>query len=164
VFSVRLTWWSYRVDLRAYAFADAQDLRVKIERIFDELPEVKEARRCLTFWNGYVTMRWKLLNSKASRCMVKRFSSFETRLHFAVGANSRVLGITGTSGIIGPGVCISGSVGADFFLVLHYVAQAGFMVSSVTIDASYLRECSFNEGNAAGRILILGGFVRGRRP
>ena len=67
--------------------------------------------------------------------MVKRFSTFETRLHFVVLTNFRIWVIAGTIGIMGPGASISGAVGADFFLVVHHVAQAGFMVSLVTIGA-----------------------------
>jgi len=76
---------------------------------------------------------------------VKRFSTLETVSHFVVLAGFGMLTITGMAGIIGPGANISGSVGGDFFLILHYVAGAGFTVSLLTIVVLWFRDCFFNK-------------------
>jgi len=76
---------------------------------------------------------------------VKRFSTLETVSHFVVLASFGMLAITGMAGIIGPGANISGSVGGDFFLILHYVAAAGFTVSLLTIGGLWFRDCFFNK-------------------
>lgn len=76
---------------------------------------------------------------------VKRFSTFETAAHFVVMFSFLISAITGMAGIIGPGANISSSLGGDFFLILHYVAAAGFTVGLVTIWVLWFRDCLLNK-------------------
>ncbi len=80
--------------------------------------------------------------------IVKRFSTAETAAHFVVMFSFLILAVTGMTGIIGPGANISGSLGGDFFLILHYVAAAAFGAGLVTIGVLWFRDCFFNKDDA----------------
>ncbi|HIJ66125.1 MAG TPA: formate dehydrogenase subunit gamma [Candidatus Hydrogenedentes bacterium] len=83
----------------------------------------------------------------AGTATVKRFSAFETAWHFVVLVSFGILAVTGLAGIIGPGANISGSVGGDFFLILHYIAAAGFTAGLVVIGGLWLHDCFFDRGD-----------------
>ncbi len=76
---------------------------------------------------------------------VKRFSPGETVAHFLVMFSFLLLAITGMTGIIGPGVNMSTSLGGDSFLILHYIAAAIFMCGLVTLGMLWVHDCLFNK-------------------
>ena len=79
--------------------------------------------------------------------IVKRFSTAETAAHSVVMFSFLILALTGMTGIIGPGANISGSLGGEFFLILHYVAAAGFAAGLATVVALWFRYCLFERGD-----------------
>ncbi|MFC1734929.1 formate dehydrogenase subunit gamma [Candidatus Hydrogenedentota bacterium] len=79
--------------------------------------------------------------------IVKRYATYETGAHFVAMLSFLMLAVTGFTGIIGPGANISGSIGGDVFLILHYVAAAGFVIGLAAVGALWLRDCFFKKGD-----------------
>ena len=82
-----------------------------------------------------------------SDAAVVRFLPIETASHFALLFSFVILAVTGMTGIIGPGANISGSLGGGLFLLLHYIAAAGFTLGLAATCVLWFHDAAFNKGD-----------------